>query len=164
MQVLHVCLFLVPEIRKKNTFFCWEWGGGHRCNTNFSNGQSIGIVLYGMCSHSLYIKGENWQKLMQQLYANHMHILISRRKHTQSFKSVRGVALRTNTHCLYIQGEKWLSLQCLKSDKNWSNNYVQSTCTVSYHEENTCKVSKQLVQNCKRSCVHNKYPLSIYSG
>ena len=34
-------------------------GGGHRCTINFSNGQSIGIVLYGMCSHSLYIKGEN---------------------------------------------------------------------------------------------------------
>ena len=31
----------------------------YRCNINFSNGQSIGIVLYGMCSHSLYIKGEN---------------------------------------------------------------------------------------------------------
>ena len=29
------------------------------CNNNFSNGQSIGIVLYGTCSHSLYIKGEN---------------------------------------------------------------------------------------------------------
>ena len=40
----------------------WVGGGGarHRCNINFSNGQSIGIVLlYGMCSHSLYIKGEN---------------------------------------------------------------------------------------------------------
>ena len=37
----------------------WGGGGGHRCNINFSNGQSIGIVLYGMCSHSLYIKGEN---------------------------------------------------------------------------------------------------------
>ena len=72
MQVIHVYLFLVPEIRKKK-FFCWEWGRGwgggggggvgggegHRCNINFSNGQSIGIVLYGMCSHSLYIKGEN---------------------------------------------------------------------------------------------------------
>ena len=33
-------------------------GGAHRY-INFSNGQSIGIVLYGMCSHSLYIKGEN---------------------------------------------------------------------------------------------------------
>ena len=33
--------------------------GQDRCNINFSNGQSIGIVLYGMCSHSLYIKGEN---------------------------------------------------------------------------------------------------------
>ena len=77
-----------------------------------------------------------------------------------AFKSVRGVVLTTNTQCLYIQGEKWLSLQCLKRDKNWSNNYVQSTSISSYHEENTCKVSKQLVQNCKRSCAHNKYPLS----
>ena len=52
-------------LKKKKLFFCWEWGGGgwwwwgHRCNINFSNGQSIGIVLYGMCSPSLYIKGEN---------------------------------------------------------------------------------------------------------
>ena len=68
MQVLHVYLFLVPEIRKKNFFLLgvgrgWGGGGGggggHRCNINFSNGQSIGIELYGMCSHSLYIKGEN---------------------------------------------------------------------------------------------------------
>ena len=63
MQVLHVYLFLVPRIRKKNFFFAGSreggGGGGHRCNINFSNGQSIGIVLYGMCSHSLYIKGEN---------------------------------------------------------------------------------------------------------
>ena len=80
------------------------------------------------------------------------------------YKTVRGVALTTSTHCLYIQGEKWLSSQCRKSDKNWSNNYVQSTCTSSYYEENTCKVWKQLVQNCKRSCAHKRYPLSIYSG
>ena len=70
MQVLHVYLFLVPEIRIKKLFFvCCKWvggrggggggGGGHRCNINLSNGQSIGIVLYGMCSHSLHIKGEN---------------------------------------------------------------------------------------------------------
>ena len=26
MQVLHVYLFLVPEIRKKKLFFCWGWG------------------------------------------------------------------------------------------------------------------------------------------
>ena len=66
MQVLHVYLFLVPEIKNNNFFLLGVgrgWGegggGGHRCNINFSNGQSIGIVLYGMCSHSLYIKGEN---------------------------------------------------------------------------------------------------------
>ena len=37
-------------------------GGGHRCNIKFSNGQSIGIVLYGMCSHSLYIQGVKTDK------------------------------------------------------------------------------------------------------
>ena len=42
--------------------------------------------------------------------------------------------------------------------------YVQSTCTSSYHEEeNTCKVSKQLVQNCKRSCAH-KIPMLNVDG
>ena len=67
MQVLYVYLFLVPEIRKQKLFFAGsgEGGGGgggggeHRYNINFSNGQSIGIVLYGMCSHRLYIKGVN---------------------------------------------------------------------------------------------------------
>ena len=73
-------IFLVPEIRKKNFFLLgvgrgvggrvgggrgwgegWGggWGGGHTCNINFSDVQTIGIVLYGMCSHSLYIKAEN---------------------------------------------------------------------------------------------------------
>ena len=49
--------------------------------------------------------------------------------------------------------------------KRWqkcSNNYIQTTC--SYHEENICKVSKRSVQNCKRSCAHKRYPLSIYWG
>ena len=79
------------------------------------------------------------------------------------YKTVRGVALTRDTLCLYNQGEKWLSSQCRKSDKNWSNNYVQSTCTSSYHEENTCKVSKQWVQNCKRSCAH-KIPILNVDG
>ena len=51
--------------------------------------------------------------------------------------------------------------------KKWqkcSNNYTQTICTSSYHEENTCKVSKRSVQNCKRSCAHKRYPLSIYWG
>ena len=59
-----------------------------------------------------------------------------------------------HTHCLYNEDEKRLSSQCGKSDKKLSNNYIQTTCTSSYHEENTCKVSKQLVQNFKRSCAH----------
>ena len=80
------------------------------------------------------------------------------------YKTVRGVALTRGTHCLYIEGEKWLSSQCGKSDKKCSNNYTQTTCTSSYHKENICKVSKWSVQNCKRSCPHKRYPLSIYGG
>ena len=37
------------------------------------------------------------------------------------------------------------SLGELKSDKKCSNNYTQTTCTSSYHEENTRKVAKQSV-------------------
>ena len=88
----------------------------------------------------------------------HAHPHTMRKSHAKFqnnwYKTVRGVAITRDTLCLYNQGEKWLSSQCRKSDKNWSNNYVQSTCTSSYHEENTCKVSKQWVQNCKRSCAH----------
>ena len=52
------------------------------------------------------------------------------------------------THWLYIEGEKWLSSQWGKSNKN-------------HHEENTCKISKRSIQNCKRSCAHKRYPLYI---
>ena len=80
------------------------------------------------------------------------------------YKTVRGFALTRGTHCLYTEGEKWLSSQCEKSDKKCSNNYTQTTCTSSYHEENICKVSKRSVQNCKRSCAHKRYTLSVYWG
>ena len=79
------------------------------------------------------------------------------------YKTVRGVALTRDTLCQYNLGVKWLSSQCRKSDKNLSNNYVQSTCISSYSEENTCKVSKQWVQNCERSCAH-KIPMLNVDG
>ena len=97
----------------------------------------------------------------------HAHPHTMRKTHAKFqnnwYKTVRGVALTRDTLCLYNQGEKWLSSQCQKSDKIWSNNYVQSICTSSYHEENTCKVSKQWVQNCKRSCAH-KIPMLNVDG
>ena len=97
----------------------------------------------------------------------HAHPHTMRKTHAKFqnnwYKTVRGVALTRDTLCLYNQGEKWLSSQWRKSDKNWSNNYVQSTCTSSYHEENTCKVSKQWVQNCQRSCAH-KIPMLNVDG
>ena len=57
----------------------------------------------------------------------------------------------------------WTS-HCRKSDKKWPKNYIQITCTSSYYEENTCKVSEWSVQNCKRSRAKKRYmyPLSVY--
>ena len=97
----------------------------------------------------------------------HAHPHTMRKTHAKFennwYKTVRGVVLTRDTLCLYNEGEKWLSSQCRKSDKNWSNNYVQSICISSYNEENTCKVSKQWVQNCKRSCAH-KIPMLNVDG
>ena len=38
--------------------------------------------------------------------------------------------------------------------KKLSKGYTKTTCISSFHSENICKVSKQLMENCKRSCVH----------
>ena len=83
--------------------------------------------------------------------------------HNNLYKIVRGVALTRGTNSLYIMCEKWI-LNMEKSNKKRSNNYIQTTCTSSYHEKNICKVSKWSVQNCKRSWAHKRYPLSIYWG
>ena len=97
----------------------------------------------------------------------HAHPHTMRKTHVKFennwYKTVRGVALTRDTLCQYNLGVKWLSSQCRKSDKNLSNNYVQSTCISSYNEENTCKVSKQWVQNCERSCAH-KIPMLNVDG
>ena len=37
-----------------------------------------------------------------------------------------------------------------KKLQNWSNKYIQTACTSSYHAENTWKVSKRSEQKCKR--------------
>ena len=68
-----------------------------------------------------FTKWKKWQKLMQGLYPNHMHIFRPWRKHVQSFKKT-GVKLHEElrsqgTHCLSIKEKKWLSSQSGKSDK-----------------------------------------------
>ena len=105
---------------------------------------------------------------MQGLYPNHMHIFRPWRKHVQSFKKI-GIKLyeelrSQGTHCLYIEVEKWLSSQSGKSDKKESNNYIQTTCTSSHHEENICKVSKRSVKNCRRSCAHKTPRVNVDGG
>ena len=48
----------------------------------------------------------------------------------------------------------------IKSDQIQSNNYIQTTPTASYHED-TRKISKWLVQNCKKSCAHKTSRVNI---
>ena len=62
--------------------------------------KKIGIKLYeelrSQGTHCLYIdvkkwlssQSGKWQKIISQLYPNHMHILIPWRKHMQSFKKI----------------------------------------------------------------------------
>ena len=144
--------------------------------------KKITIKLYEeLCSRGspcLYIEGEKWlsSQCGKKVTKNYLTIIskphahphttkkMHAKFHNNRYKTVRGIALTRGTNCLYIKGEKRRSSQCGKSDKKCSNNYIQTTCTSSYHEENICKVSKQSVQNCKRSCTHKRYPLSIYWG
>ena len=95
-----------------------------------------------------FTKWKMWQKLQQGLYPNHMHIFRPWRKHVQSLKKI-GIKLyeelrSQGTHCLYtsIESEvrKWQSSQSGKCDKNYSKDYIQTTCTSSDHGENMCKV------------------------
>ena len=142
-------------------------------NNWYKTVRGVALTRY---THCLYNQGEKWlswhcrkvTKIDPTIMSNpHAHPHTMRKTHAKFqnnwYKTVRGVVLTRDTLCLYNQGEKWLSSQCRKSDKNWSKNYVQSTCTSSYHEENTCKVSKQWVQNCKRSCAH-KIPMLNVDG
>ena len=66
------------------------------------------------------------------------------------YKIVWGVALTR-----YLLSIHW-GWKMAKSTKwkRWQKiiYYIQTTCTSSYHEENTCKVSKRSVQNCKELC------------
>ena len=120
-------------------------------------------IVWDMFTQCIY-KGWKLTKIDATIICKpHAHPHIMKITYTKFQKCKRSCA--HNKHPLSIySGWKMTKFTMSKKWQNWSNNYVQSTCTSSYHEENTCKVSKQLVQNCKRSCAHNKYPLSIYSG
>ena len=74
--------------------------------------------------------------------------------HNNRYKTVRGVALTRGTNCLYIKGGK--------IDKKILT--IISKPHAHPHGENICKVSKQSVQNCKRSCAHKRYHCLYIEG
>ena len=107
-------------------------------------------------TNCLYIKGENDEVHNVEKVTKNVLTIISKphaHPHTMKktyakfqnnrYKTVRGVALTRGTHCLYTEGENDEVHNVEKSDKQCFNNYTQTTCTSSYHEENICKVSKR---------------------
>ena len=109
-------------------------------------------------TNCLYITGEKWlSSQCEKVTKNDLTIISKPLAHSHTmkktyakfqinpYKTIRGVAHTRGTYCLYIEGEKWLSSQCGKSDEKCSNNFTQITCTFSFHNENTYKVSKQSV-------------------
>ena len=127
-------------------------------NSWYKTVRGIALTRDSLC---LYNQGEKWlswqcrksdknwsNNYVQSTCTSSYHEKTRAKFQNSWYKTVRGIALTRDSLCLYNQGEKWLSSQCRKSDKNWSNNYVQSKCISSYNEENTCKVSKEWVQNC----------------
>ena len=66
-------------------------------------------------------KWKKWQKSIQGLHPNHMHISRPWKIYVQSFKKI-GIKLyeelrSQGTHCLYTEDEKWQSSQSGKCDK-----------------------------------------------
>ena len=102
-------------------------------------------------THCPYIEGEKWlssqygksdrniQTIIPKPHA-HPHTMNKAYAEFQNdqYETVR-VALTRGAHCLYIEGEKWLSSQCGKTDKKCSNNYIQTTCTSTYHKKTHAK-------------------------
>ena len=85
------------------------------------------------------------------------------------FESLRKISLDDDTLIKLtraVRGSDYSPATALSEEKeklvteNWKDrekkfkDYTKTTCTPSFLAENICKVSKQLVQNCKRSCTH----------
>ena len=105
-----------------------------------------------------FTKQKKWEKIFKVLYPNHMPIFIPCKKHLHSFKSIGGKLLEESrpqdTLCLYTLIAFHVKFTQQKKWEKKSNYYTKTTCTSSFHAENSCNVAKQSVENCKRSCAH----------
>ena len=127
----------------------------------------IGTKLKRGCTHKRYpvftycgwkIKITMWKKwqkndltIISKPYTQpHTMKWIHAKFQTDQYKTVRTVTLMRYPLSIYW-GWKMTKVQMWQK---WSNNYIQIKCTSSYHEKNTCKVSKWSVQNCEKSCAH----------
>ena len=123
------------------------------------------LSIYWGWKMTKFTMWKKWQNVLTIIPKSHAHPQTMKKTHAKfqnnEYKTVRGVALTRGTHCLYLEVKKWLSSQCAKSDKKKSNNYIQTTCTSSYHVENVRKISKWSVQNCRRSCAHKTSRVNV---
>ena len=56
--------------------------------------------------------------------------------------------------------EKWQSSTCGKTYKQYSEDYIQPTCSSSDHDQNSCEVSKDLTLICRRS--YNAFDIDYF--
>ena len=111
-----------------------------------------------------FVKWKKWQKLMQGLYPNHMHISRPWRKHVQSFKKC-GIKLyeelsSQGTHCLYTEVKKWLSSQSGKSDKKYLTIISKPYAYPHTMKKTHAKFQKDRYKT-KRSCAHKSSRVNV---
>ena len=116
-----------------------------------------------MSKNKKMTKWKKWQKLIQGLYPNHMHISRPWRKHVQSFKKIvlklYQELCSQGTHCLYTFTESDKSSQSGKSDKNKCKPYAHLQTM-----EKTCAKFQKDRYKIVWGIVLTKYPLSIHWG
>ena len=122
-----VCLFL--ELEKVSMghgcprLLFWTNGRTHGRTHGRTDRRTDGHGQRLMPFHILRIAGAYWDKI------------------------VGGVALTrylmSISFCSNL-AQKWLSSNCEKSDKNWSEGYIEMSCTSSVLDKNNSKVSKGL--------------------
>ena len=118
-----------------------------------------------------FTKRKKWQKLIQGLYPNHMHISRPWRKHVQSFKKIsiklyeELCSQGTHYRNIFIESEvrKWQSSQSGKSNKNYCN-IISKPCAHLQTMEKTCAKFQKDWYKIVWGVALTRYPLSIHWG
>ena len=118
-----------------------------------------------------FTKWKKWQKLIQGLYPNHMHISRPWRKHVQSFKKIsiklyeELCSQGTHYHNIFIESEvrKWQSLQVEKVTKI-NARIISKPYAYLQTMEKTCAKFQKDWYKIVWGVALTKYPVSLHWG